>query len=350
MKSRTPLPELKSRLAEAISARGTAYTHKELFIFYFAADDTGAEADAKTLSACFEDVFGFANINIMKIPRNDRMPAFSVEATLTSICARIGSPNNLRPSLLVIAYIGHASIDPGAVHPRLASGHRSQNVEWSFVHERYFSDSPMVFNIDTLGFLDCCSAVSSRTIRSRTSQLIAASGPNEIARSRDDGFITFTQRFSRAARQLRNKNMPFTTTDLLMEELHRELPPNAPAPILKVLGGVDPIAFAFKDRRIAETSDLNQISLPAPATTLQNVLVELSFAGEADEVLEEYKAALMALPSQFGVTIVDAYSSTSVLSLVRMNWSTYSRLSASLDLHLIGVVSGPSLINSRRLL
>jgi hypothetical protein len=89
---------------------------------------------------------------------------------------------------------------------------------------------------------------------------------------------------------------------------------------LKVLGGANPIALAFKDtRRVAKTSELNQMSFPAPATATQNVLVELSFAGEPNEAFEGLKAAIMSLSSQFSVTIVDAYSLTSVLSLLRMD-------------------------------
>lgn len=348
MEPHKSLPDLKSELAKAVSAaRGTAYAQRELFIFYFEADDTGADADAETLKICFEDVFGFSSITTMRIPAEDRMPAFSITRTLTGICSKIDSPENQRPSLLVIAYIGHASLEPGAEHPRLASGHGSQNVQWGFIHNRYFPLDN--FNIDTLGYLDCCSPVAIRIIKARTSQVIAACGPNENARPRTEGFVSFTQRFSRAARQLRNKSLPYTTTDSLMEELHRELPPNAPAPTLKVLGGVNPIALAFKDRSVSAASDLDLLSLPAPTPTLRNVLIELSLPGEPDKVFEEFKATLVSLPSQFGVTIVDAYASTSVLFLLRMNWSTYYRLSATMDLHVIGAIDGPSLLTSRKL-
>lgn len=80
-----------------------------------------------------------------------------------------------------------------------------------------------------------------------------------------------------------------------MQELHRQRPHNAPTSTLKVLGGAN-LALAFKGKYVAQISGLKQIGLRAPAAALQTVLVALAFAGEADEVFEEFKAMIMSLP------------------------------------------------------
>jgi hypothetical protein len=82
-----------------------------MVIFYYEDDDTGAEADVTTLSNCFTDVFGFEEVVIVKLEKKDRSPIFTLNKKIHQVYTRIGNPDNILPSLLILAYVGHSLID-----------------------------------------------------------------------------------------------------------------------------------------------------------------------------------------------------------------------------------------------
>lgn len=68
--------------------------------------------------------------------------------------------------------------------------------------------------------------------------------------------------------------------------------------------------------------------------------------GSNDEVLWGFQELIGMLPSNFRVTIIDTYESSSVLFILklRMSWETFLRFENVIELHIIGVVIGTSLI------
>ncbi|KAJ9483044.1 hypothetical protein VN97_g10378 [Penicillium thymicola] len=106
---------------------------------------------------------------------------------------------------------------------------------------------------------------------------------------------SFTQRFFRAARNLKNTGKAFATVERLVAEVNREKPSGAPEAQLTHHGGTRPIAIPFKE----------------------SVLVELSIAGLPTEILQQFEDIIASIPAQFRVEIIDAYESTSVLFLLR---------------------------------
>lgn len=115
------------------------------------------------------------------------------------------------------------------------------------------------------------------------------------------------------------------------------------------IGGIRPIALPFKrdpSSSVSPQAGLQQLSLSQPIR-VQNILVELTLDGQPKQVTEQFKGVLASLPSGFRVNIVDAYETTaSALFLLRMSWSTWARLSATVDFQVVDVITGPSLIYS----
>ena len=90
-------------------------------------------------------------------------------------------------------------------------------------------------HINVLGFLDCCYAGAARGASSRTLQILAATDKTRTTRSRTGG-VTFTQRFGKAVRSLRELGAPIITTTAIFAELERDRPLHAPKAELKHQG------------------------------------------------------------------------------------------------------------------
>ncbi|KAJ5098844.1 hypothetical protein N7532_005845 [Penicillium argentinense] len=340
---RRPLPELKAALQATANARGTAYNSREAVIFYFENDNTGAKSDANSLVWCLEDVFGI-HTTVIELKANDQMPGLTLASTVTDIVMKIKSPPKRLRSLLILAYAGHGELDPTTGFVKLIAGVGRQNIQWSYLHSSFFSDTNYMFsNIDTLGILDCCYAGATRDKGQRSSQVLSACGRDEKARSRSDGVRSFSQRLFRAARNLSKTETSYITIEMLVAEVNREKPDGAPEAKLTNHGGTSPISLPLKDTQTTPHQRPTPNTLGIDATT-ESILVELTIPGAHSQVLEEFKDVIAALPAQFQVEIVDAYQSRSVLLLLRMSEVTYWRLSAGVDFHLIGRISGPSLI------
>ncbi|KAJ5610581.1 hypothetical protein N7510_007300 [Penicillium lagena] len=342
------LPELKAALEEAASARGAAYHTMQAVVFYFESDDTAAKDDVETLAKwCFQDVFDIQT-TVIKLATTDKMPGFTLTKRLNVILEQMDASSRSFPSLLILAYVGHAMPEAANGQVKLVAGPGRQNIQWSFIREQYFSPfSYLTANVDTLGVLDCCYAGANRAKTDRTCQVLSACGPNEIARSRTGGMISFTQRFYRAARNLSKTGKAFATVEELVTEVNREKPSAAPAAQLTFHGGVRPIAIPFKGTSSASAQQgLRNLTLSSPEATSASVLVKLSIAGPPVQILEQFKGVITSLPAQFGVEIIDAYESNSVVLLLRMSRPTYLRLSSTIDFHFIENIVGPSLVRS----
>lgn len=125
--------------------------------------------------------------------------------------------------------------------------------------------------------------------------------------------------------------------------------PAPPNPQLGTLSGLIPIVIPLK--KLPDPGSPRPSRVPV-RTTLpdpdeQHVLVQLTLAGPAKEVTTEFRRFVETLPIPFKLSIVDAFrTEKSALILVRMNWETWARIDAVLDLEpVIGVIIGRSLIH-----
>ena len=84
--------EFRKALEEAVTQRGSPYQKKCIVIFHF--EDDRPEADVKTLSYSFTDVFGFDEVAVRKLEKKDRFPVFESQWDDPSnmIQARVGNP------------------------------------------------------------------------------------------------------------------------------------------------------------------------------------------------------------------------------------------------------------------
>ncbi|KAJ5130560.1 uncharacterized protein N7515_006599 [Penicillium bovifimosum] len=312
---RPRLPEVRAALETAVNARGAAYHSKAAVFFYFEIDDTGAKDDVVTLSNCFKDVFAMQP-TVMELAASDRMPGLSLMRTIHSTIENMEPHGKALPCLLVLAYVGHGTIDATTGKLKLVAGATRQNIQWPLIHNSFFAPTYATTNVDTLGILDCC----------------YYSGATR-------------ERSERASRNLKANGGPFATVEDLVVEINREKTSGRPDAVLTYDGGTRPIAIPFKGTSSASVQRaLRNLSLLSPETTTQSILVELSIAGTPAQILEEFKDVIASLPGQFRVGIVDVYQSTSVLFLLRMSQLAHLRLSSTLDFRIIGKIYGQSLM------
>ena len=340
------LLEVEDRLSRAITTRGMTYVNREAVIFYFENDDTHAHKDAYVLKSCLEDTFGIRS-TIIQISKKDSSPAFTIRGALSNMYLRMAPVRHGLPSLMIMGYVGHGTMDNASGMVKFVSANGRQNALWSYIAQQWFSGDPSLEKVDSLAILDCCYAGAARQKHTRTSQVLAACGPNETARSRSAGFISFSQRFQGACRSLAaQEHQAFTTTDTIYDEMCRLRPANAPQPRIEHLGHSGRIiSLPFQTARPREFRQSLQTSSD------YHLLVQLSVGGEpgedAEKVAEKFDDTLLSLPSQYQVEIVSAYESTSVLFVLKMSPFAFSRLSSTTTLDVIGPVRGQPLLRNR---
>lgn len=337
------LSEVEDRLSRAITARGMAYVNREAAIFYFENDDTDAHRDADVLKSCLEDIWGIRS-TVIEISQNDSSPAFTIRGALSNMYSRMAPARHGLPSLMIMGYVGHGTMDNASGMVKFVSADDRQNILWKYIAQQWFSDDQSLENVDSLAILDCCYAGAARQKHPRTSQVLAACGPNETARSRNAGLISFSQRFLGACRSLAaQEHQAVTTTDTIYDEMCRLRPANAPHPRIQHLGNSGrTISLPFQTARPREFRQ------PLQTSSHDHLLVQLSVEGEpgedAEKVAGKFHDSLLSLPSQSQVEIVSAYESTSVLFVLKMSPFAFSRLSSTTTLEVIGPVRGQPLL------
>jgi hypothetical protein len=343
------LPKLKASLEKVVFARGNVYTRKTAVIFYWDDDDTGATKDAESLKAVLTDSLDITpEIHVLKT--KDLTPAWTVRGILNDLLAKFhcyppSTSGDPIKTFFMFAYIGHGKIVSNGQLAFASSA--GKTVTWSTIQHALFNEDDTLKDVDAFCFLDCCYSGTARSHIERTSQILAASGAKEFARSRNEG-ISFTQRFSTAIRALQNRGGPMMTTASLFEEIMKHKPGNAATPKLSNLGGIKPISLPFKKITPASPSQ-RPIQSPSTGTTEKHVLVKLTVDGQSHEALREMHEAIRVLPAEFKVSIVEAFQTDrSALILLRMTWEAWARIDAAVPLDIVGTVIGPSLLQEKR--
>lgn len=228
----------------------------------------------------------------------------------------------------------------------------ADSIDWDIVDSVAFSglQGTAHEDVDALAILDCCyaPAVRQRQRLGRACQVLAACDRNETTRSRVAGSTSFTQRFIRAAKNISQTGAPDTTMDAILEELQQLRPSGAPSAVLTSLGADGrPISLPFKKASQTPSSDpaIAQLSQPTPPSNFGEVLAKIAIPGSKQEDFEEFRSLVLSLPSQFRLEVVDAFMSSSITVLLRMRWSTYTRLSSVIDVEFVSEIVGPSLVH-----
>ncbi|KAK9320024.1 hypothetical protein V1517DRAFT_369444 [Lipomyces orientalis] len=314
-----PIDEFSAKLKEAVEAR--------VFIFRFEDDATGADKDAITFSGCMKDVFGINDVEDFDIERTSKVAGFDVhERIIATVKRHLHSR-----SLLIIAYIGHGVIDMESNGLQLISENGRQKSR----------DDSMQY-LDVLALLDCCYAGSAVRIGgNRSVQLLASCDDRHTVRSRTDG-VSFTQRFRQAAYALKKNGNLFVSVESLFGELQRLKPPRAPDAVHKIIGNARPLVLSVSRR---PSSNLEG---PNPSSEETNVLFKISLTGEpCDVILNDFRQLFKTIPSEFKMTLEEAYESTSVVFICRASWETFARLRSTLDCAFVASVKGPSLVRDQ---
>jgi hypothetical protein len=339
-----PLPALKATLQEAVAARGNTYRTITALVFYWEDDNTGAKSDIDRLEKTFQHAFGVKAIRV-ELKKNDPMPGYTVTNKFDKMVRHSHNPN--RQSLILLGYVGHASMDK--IHGLRLTSSTGKKIAWDFLSTRTLHLPSDPECVDVFVFLDCCYAgAASRSDPTRSIQILAACGPKEVARSRAAS-ITFTQRFCGEVERAQKFHRGKVSIPELFQRFQETKNPGTPNPQLSTLSGLAPIVIPLMKLPGPGSPRPSQVpartTLPDPDE--QHVLVQLTLAGPAKEVTAEFRRFVETLPVPFKLSIVDAFQTTkSALILVRMNWETWARIDAALDLEpVMGVIIGRSLIH-----
>ena len=330
------LPVLRDKLKAVVTERGTIYRAISMIILTFEDDDSGAQEDAVALENCFNDVFGITDITKLIFESGDKTPGWKLMDVLRGSVMRIVDTR----SLLIIAYVGHGSIDPVTDTLRLESS--KSNIQWEYPHHFFMTPNDLLANIDRLAIFDCCYAGASvRSTSQATSKLIAAYGKHDT-RTRRFNSTSFTQRLCHAIRSLAvEKAGTYMSSEQIVAEVQRQKPQAAPFALHVDVAGLKPLILPVAKRK-------SPLPKSTPLSKPQNVLVELSVSGGSnDEVFRGFQELIRTLPPNFHVTIIDAYESSLVQFILRMSWETFFRFKNAIELKVIGTVAGTSLLHSK---
>ncbi|KAK9244019.1 hypothetical protein V1506DRAFT_561530 [Lipomyces tetrasporus] len=306
-----PIEEFRTKLEEAVDARGASYQSIKVLIFRFEDDATGADQDANTFSSCMQDVFGIDDVEDFVIGKT-----FQISWT----------------------YFGER---------------KSEDALERTFHEYILAPTyDLIQNLDVLAVLDCCYAGSAvRAGANRSVQLLAGCDERHTVRPRQDG-VTFTQRFRQAAWALKRAGNFSVSVESLFGELQRVKPPKAPEAVHRIIGNARPLVLALKRRSSSREviSSSNESSSPPgeviSSSNQTNVLFKISLAGgPTGMILSEFLQLTKAIPPEFTITVEDAFESNSVVFLCRASWEAFARLRSTLDCAFIASVKGPSLVH-----
>ncbi|KAJ5747512.1 uncharacterized protein N7511_009208 [Penicillium nucicola] len=334
----TPLPFLKKQLQRVANARPNSYARKLAILVHWEEDESNAKEDINTMEAIMK-TFGIQSI---VHTLRQKGPA-TIWNLLSRIQKMLGECHATDENcLFVFYYAGHGSIEEGSLHFAPIEGVSSQSsVEWSRVSAT-LSDEHLT-KIDVFTVLDCCfSGLATRSSSRRVCHIIAACGYNESTTARGWS-ISFTQRIFRAVQHLRSAT--HTTTAELFAEIQRQKPKLAPNAVFKTLGGgAQPIKLLFSPAGSQSLSS-SPSRIPRLAAS-KNVLVKLTMKGDGHHAFSTFKEAITGLPDVLSVDVLDAYDTDhSFFVLLKMTWECLCYWSTVLDVELVGVIHGPSLVH-----
>lgn len=334
------LPVLKAELKKVAAARGNVYAQKVAILVRWEDDNTGAEEDLMTMSKVMEtfDIQWTKHV----LETTDPIPGWTLGDKIRKML--LDCCHSKLHSLFVFYYAGHGIIEDN----NLSFASFQKRVSWSNIRTQIASNenADALRRVDVLGVLDCCySGAATRAQTSRTFQVMAACGPDEVTNPRGQKF-SFTMRFFRAVQQFKHQSS--VTTAALFQEIQRQKPRTAPNAVMVTLSGIQPITLVFKDHGTP-----SRIPHLSPHVNEKHVLVKLTLHGHSQvpghkAVLESFKTAIQDLPTNMKVEISDAYETDqSIFLVMRMSWEAWSLWTMVSHLDFIGVTLGPSLMSPR---
>lgn len=332
--SAIPVPFLRKQLEKVANSRPSSYVKKIAILVHWQADDSRSMDDIKTMEAIM-NVFGIES-KVYTIPQNETLGGWNLVLELQKLLKELHDTG--QSCLMVFSYTGHGlrKNDELEFSPS-AGGSNQAPIPWSQIYP-FLSDNALS-KIDVLTILDCCySGSAARGFSEKAFHIIAACGPNESTNARGYA-ISFTQRIFRAVHQL--SSATHTTTTELFNEIQRSKPKFAPNAVFRTLSGTRPIKLLFS----------NPARLPSPSSTPRltgnkNVLVKLTLKGDGYHALPLFREAILGLPDALSVEVSDAYETDqSFFVLLRMTWESLCCWSMVVDLEMVGVISGPSLVH-----
>lgn len=359
-KRKTPLPHLQSSLPQVTEARGIPYAETAALIVHYEDDDTHGAQDALDLQETLQDIFDISS-TICVLPRDQDLAKWNLtEAMRSSVMPWTERRPDGRQYLFVLAYIGRGSFDKskwdeynydnneyGELEWLSASG--DQAIQWEGVNKYLFGNALGLDPVDILGILDCCYAAPPRQRRGeRVSKVLAACGPKERSRSRCDDGLSLVRRIGRAARALQDQGLRVINLETLFAQIQYDKG-EAPNAVMDHFCGIRPIALSVRQSGPAGGSQgLVMGSRVLRPGESMNVLAGLTVEGSCQEVTGWMVGFLAGLPGGLRASLVNAWEveGSAVLVLVRMNWETWARLSAAVDLEILGVVKGPALVHN----
>ena len=333
--SRIPLPALKASIQAVINTRERGYAKTTAVVAYWKRDNTGAKEDANSLEKTLQDCLGIRTTKV-EIDEASPAPRRQVTNAIAATLQTDHAPVSPASTLLIFTYIGHGAVYYHNRHSELWFESQKRSIRWEEIRDEVLEES-----VDLFAILDCCSGglVSFRATIPRTIKVLTACGPNQTARTRDSP-VTFTQRVCAELKRCQEFDEGSISVDCLHERLQQATSSSA-KPRIFSLGGVKPIIL-----RIPRPSSPSRIPRPSPPSSeQQHVVVKLVLSGPEAENVKEFQKLLAHLPKPFKVHVIDAYKTTkSALVLLRMTGQTWSRLDTVVELPIIGVAIGESLV------
>ena len=103
---------------------------------------TPARHSTLTLRDCLTDESGIDS-KVLTIDPTDQMSAYTMNSTIIRVFSELNDPGSPFPSLLVIAYIGHATVDSFG-RLKMTPASPRPGALWKVLNRGFFEDDNMV--------------------------------------------------------------------------------------------------------------------------------------------------------------------------------------------------------------
>ena len=218
----------QARIDTAIQRVYTActdfYTAISVFSIHWCSDDTGGDEDC----SLFIQTIELLQSTGIKSKKRE-ISAEDWDVPLLSEITTFAQPEDSEHAcdtdttrhLFILHYAGHARGDSTSdnlhITPRIGQGHgEGPEINMTFVKDGLKTMCSRTPGMDVLMVMDCCcAAIAGRgMIKGARVELMAATSPNGLSNSRQDG-STFTQHWCTAFKILLSKSISFTCTDII---------------------------------------------------------------------------------------------------------------------------------------